>query len=285
MSEVNKAQVKKAKAAALKVSKKFQLNDAANAALEEVDTLVQAGEFAKALEAVAAATAAINLCPPKGAKVKSKEHGDGDDAAASGGGGGGGGGAAEEPVPEVEQPAAVESIDAISAEGVALGLSGAELVKFALRRLGAGTAVVQAEAAMAGRTSDVATHYRTNNCVELRTGDIGKSVALVGWVAKTRFVGQMLGFVDLRDRYGVTQVGRSVGQSVGLGQSAAMGRSNIWPVGVVARFVSAKFAGIVTVLCVACVACGGRACARHTQVGMTRVPPLDDCSHHSRAPP
>ena len=204
MSEVNKAQVKKAKAKVLKVSKKFQLNHAANVALDAVDTLVQAGEFAKALEAVTAANAAIILCPAKQAKPKPKEHDDFDDLD--------GGGAAKEllklvptNVPEVEQPVAVESIDAISAEGVALGLGGAELVKFALRRLGAGTAVVQAEVAMAGRTSDVATHYRTNNCVELRTSDIGKSVALVGWVAKTRFVGQMLGFVDLRDRYGVTQ--------------------------------------------------------------------------------
>ena len=47
--------------------------------------------------------------------------------------------------------------------------------------------------------------YRTNNCGELRTLDIGKSVVLSGWVSKVRLMGSMA-FVDIRDRYGITQL-------------------------------------------------------------------------------
>src|SRR6056300_153283 len=47
--------------------------------------------------------------------------------------------------------------------------------------------------------------YRTNNCSELRTSDIGKSVVLSGWVSKVRLMGSMA-FVDIRDRYGITQL-------------------------------------------------------------------------------
>ncbi|MBP9991924.1 MAG: aspartate--tRNA ligase [Bacteroidales bacterium] len=47
--------------------------------------------------------------------------------------------------------------------------------------------------------------YRSHNCGELRIGDVGRSVTLAGWVQKARKMGG-ISFIDIRDRYGITQL-------------------------------------------------------------------------------
>ncbi len=47
--------------------------------------------------------------------------------------------------------------------------------------------------------------YRTNTCGELRIADLNKEVTLAGWVQAIRKFGSIT-FIDLRDRYGITQL-------------------------------------------------------------------------------
>ena len=47
--------------------------------------------------------------------------------------------------------------------------------------------------------------YRTHNNGELRISDVNKKVKLCGWVQKSRDLGGMT-FIDLRDRFGITQL-------------------------------------------------------------------------------
>jgi len=47
--------------------------------------------------------------------------------------------------------------------------------------------------------------YRTHTCGELNIENINQEVTLSGWVQKVRKLGGMT-FIDIRDRYGLTQL-------------------------------------------------------------------------------
>ena len=66
--------------------------------------------------------------------------------------------------------------------------------------------------------------YRTNTCGELTKKDIARDVTLCGWVQKSRDLGGMT-FVDLRDRYGITQLVFNMETDAELcGQARKLGR-------------------------------------------------------------
>jgi aspartyl-tRNA synthetase len=69
--------------------------------------------------------------------------------------------------------------------------------------------------------------FRSHTCGELRLSDAGKQVTLSGWVSKIRLMGSMA-FVDIRDRYGITQLSFNEGYSKELLEKAAeLGREYV----------------------------------------------------------
>ncbi|MCI6861382.1 MAG: aspartate--tRNA ligase [Prevotella sp.] len=78
--------------------------------------------------------------------------------------------------------------------------------------------------------------YRTNNCGELRIENVGQKVTLAGWVQGVHNLGALT-FVDLRDRYGITQLAFNEDAKDELKEKAArLGREYVvQAVGVVAE--------------------------------------------------
>jgi len=78
--------------------------------------------------------------------------------------------------------------------------------------------------------------YRTNTCGELNISHVGQQVTLSGWVQRTRDLGGLT-FVDLRDRYGITQLFFNMETHAKLSQEArALGREYVVQIeGVVAE--------------------------------------------------
>ena len=60
--------------------------------------------------------------------------------------------------------------------------------------------------AVSDTSNPAPTVLRTDHCGTLRAGDVGRQVALTGWVARRREHGEHLAFIDLRDHTGVVQV-------------------------------------------------------------------------------
>jgi len=69
--------------------------------------------------------------------------------------------------------------------------------------------------------------YRTNTCGELNLQNVGQEVTLCGWVQRSRNLGGMT-FVDLRDRYGITQLAFNMETNAGLcDQARRLGREYV----------------------------------------------------------
>ena len=88
--------------------------------------------------------------------------------------------------------------------------------------------------------------YRTRTCGDLRLADEGLVVTLAGWVQRTRKMGGMT-FVDLRDRYGITQLVFNMEQDAALCEQANhLGREFVIQVTGTVRERSSKNANLPT---------------------------------------
>ncbi len=69
--------------------------------------------------------------------------------------------------------------------------------------------------------------YRTHNCGQLRITDVGSTVRLSGWTQRVREMGGMV-FIDLRDRYGITQLkfDQDINESL-VSQAKGIGRESV----------------------------------------------------------
>ncbi len=82
--------------------------------------------------------------------------------------------------------------------------------------------------------------YRSQNCGELRIDHVGQEVKLSGWVASNRDLGGMT-FIDLRDRYGITQLVFNMDTDAGLcGEARKLGREYVIQIDGVVRERSSK---------------------------------------------
>lgn len=88
--------------------------------------------------------------------------------------------------------------------------------------------------------------FRTKNCGELRLNHKGEEVTLAGWVQRVRNIGHLV-FIDLRDRYGITQLSFDQNSNKELCDSATkLGREFVIQVKGSVRERSAKNANIPT---------------------------------------
>ena len=82
--------------------------------------------------------------------------------------------------------------------------------------------------------------YRSHTCGELRLANVGETVRLSGWVQAVRDLGSMT-FIDLRDRYGITQLVFSMESDAALCEQARrMGREYVIQIEGTVRERSAK---------------------------------------------
>lgn len=82
--------------------------------------------------------------------------------------------------------------------------------------------------------------YRTHTCGQLRIDHVGQEVTLSGWVQKSRDLGGMT-FVDLRDRYGITQLVFNMDDNADLCEKARkLGREFVLQIGGSVRERSSK---------------------------------------------